>query len=552
MAAADVPAESTLFVRKATGLVKGWSVVDAFIYSAFAINLMALGFGYAFTTIAFIPKGAIIAGVILSALFIIFETLVYASLIAVMPRAGGDYVWQSRVLHGSIGFIFAATGWWFILWHWVPIYANILVLEVIQPIMVITGNTGTGIGQSDWWTYLPPGNTHGTGIFVASLITAGFATVVVAVGMRAYAQFQKICFYGGMLGLVIILLVFAFHTKSDFISAYDRSAQDLYGLGPNAFQQLQQASDKAGTSSYPGFSSFPVKETFLLIPFLVFYNLWPNWGATLYGEVKGASDFRRNIYAMAGALIFTTVVVVITFAAMAHAMGFETYGIMSSAFWGYFVSPLAAFPYPGTLAAYFFSNALVQLIIILLLSLWFFGWAGSVFLSSTRMIFAAAFDRILPERVAQVHGPSGVPIVALALMVLPSIPISYFYAYNTTFYKSTLDATLVIAATFAVTTLSAILLPWRRPDIYNQSPIAKYRPLGIPLITLSGVVFLGFLLFCLYKWLFDGAYFVNNSTSLKYMAGLYVLAAAVYVASRVMRKREGIDLDRINSEIPVE
>ncbi|MDX6533941.1 MAG: hypothetical protein QOF68_1685 [Gaiellales bacterium] len=550
MAAADVPAESTLFVRKATGLVKGWSVFDAFIYSAFAINLMALGFGYAFTTIAFIPKGAIIAGVILSALFIIFETLVYASLIAVMPRAGGDYIWQSRVLHGSVGFIFAATGWWFILWHWVPIYANILVLEVIQPIMVILGNTGTGVFESDWWVYSP---THGAGIFVASLLTAAIATVVVAVGMRTYAQFQKWCFYGGMVGLVIILLVFAFHSKSDFISAFNRSAQDLYGYtGTNAFQELQAASDEAGTSSYPGFSSFPVKETFLLIPFLVFYNLWPNWGATLYGEVKGASDFRRNIYAMAGALIFTTIVVIVTFAAMSHAMGFETYGIMSSAFWAYFEAPIAPFPYPGTLAAFFFENALVQLVIIVLLSLWFFGWAGSVFLSSTRMIFAAAFDRILPERVAQVQGRSGVPLVALGLMVLPSIPISYFYAYNTTFYKSTLDATLVIAATFAVTTFSAILLPWRRPDIYNQSPIAKYKPFGIPLITLSGVVFLGFLLFCLYKWLFDDIYFVNNSTSLKYMAGLYVLAAVIYVGSRIMRKREGIDLDRINAEIPVE
>ncbi len=98
MSAADVPIERTLFVRKATGLVKGWSVLDAFIYAAFAINLMALGFGYAFTTIAFIPDGAIIAAIVLSALFIIFETMVYASLIAVMPRAGGDYVWQSRIL----------------------------------------------------------------------------------------------------------------------------------------------------------------------------------------------------------------------------------------------------------------------------------------------------------------------------------------------------------------------------------------------------------------------------------------------------------------------
>ena len=58
MAAADSPVERTMFVRKATGLVKGWSVFDAFIYSAFAINLMALGFGYAFTGIAVFPTYA--------------------------------------------------------------------------------------------------------------------------------------------------------------------------------------------------------------------------------------------------------------------------------------------------------------------------------------------------------------------------------------------------------------------------------------------------------------------------------------------------------------
>jgi amino acid transporter len=549
MASADVPAERTLFVRKATGLVKGWSVLDAFIYAAFAINLMALGFGYAFTTIAFIPNGALIAAIVVSALFIIFECLVYASLIAVMPRAGGDYVWQSRVLGGGVGFVFACTGWWFILWHWVPIYANILVVEVIQPFMVIIGNTGTGVFQSDWWVYTP---THGTGIFVASLITIVIATLVVAVGMRAYAQFQKWCFYGGLLGLAIILLVFLFHTKADFIVAYNRSAQNLYGTGPHAYQHLIAASNKAGTSSFPGFGSFPVKASFLLIPFIVFYNLWPNWGATLYGEVKGASDFRKNCYAMAGALIFTTIVVLVTFAAMAHAMGWETYGILSSAYWGYFTAPLAIFPYPGTLAAFFFTNEAIQLIIILLLSLWFFGWAGSVFLSSTRMIFAAAFDRILPEWAARVDSRTQAPVGALALMLIPSIPISALYAYSTRFYTYTLDATLVIAATFAVTSLAAIVLPWTKPEIYNQSPIARYRPLGIPLITLSGVIFLGFLIFCLYKWLSDDVYAINNHQSLVYMGVLYAAAVVIYVISRAVRSREGIDLTKINSEIPVE
>ena len=33
--------EQALFVRKATGLVRGWSVRDAFIYAAFSINLRA-------------------------------------------------------------------------------------------------------------------------------------------------------------------------------------------------------------------------------------------------------------------------------------------------------------------------------------------------------------------------------------------------------------------------------------------------------------------------------------------------------------------------------
>ena len=153
MASADMPVERTMFVRKATGLVKGWSVFDAFIYATLSINLITLGFGYAFTGIAVLPESALIAAVVLSALFIVFEVIVYASLVAVMPRAGGDYVWQTRILGGGIGFVMAATGWWFILSHWVPIYANILAVEVIQPTLTILGYTGTSAFHADWWPY---------------------------------------------------------------------------------------------------------------------------------------------------------------------------------------------------------------------------------------------------------------------------------------------------------------------------------------------------------------------------------------------------------------
>jgi len=139
--------EPALFVRKATGLVKGWSVRDAFIYSAISINFVTLGL-YAFSYANFIPRGSLFWAVVLSGAYLVFQAITYASLIAAMPRAGGDYVWISRTLGGGLGFVLAACGWWFILWHWVPIYANILNIMVLSPLSAIVGwNRGI-----TWWT----------------------------------------------------------------------------------------------------------------------------------------------------------------------------------------------------------------------------------------------------------------------------------------------------------------------------------------------------------------------------------------------------------------
>ncbi len=541
--------ERTMFVRKATGLVKGWSAFDSFIYASFVISVVAVGFGYAFTTFIFIPDGGIMWAFIFSAALIAFETIVWSALIAAMPRAGGDYVWQTRILGGGVGFVLAAAGWWFILWHWVPIYAQILAVEVIQPLLTLLGYTGTQPLHADWWAYSA---TDGNGIFVTSLITAGLAAVVVALGMRAYARFQKVCFYFGVLGLGIMFVVFAVHTPSDFAHAFNQQTHKLYGSPTNSYQQVVAAGHSAHMS-FASVWSFSFSATFLLMPFLAFYNLWPNWGATLYGEVRGASDFRKNVYAMVGALIFTTATAIGMFLVMQHAMGKNFYNLLSASYWGLLPhSPVATFPYPGMLAAFFFNNKALEVLFILLLSTWWFGWVGSVFLSSTRVIFAAAFDRILPEWAAKVDDRTHVPYGALALMLLPSIPISALYAYSTRFYTYTLDATLVIAVTYLGTTIAAIVLPWRRPHIYRVSPVARYRIAGVPMITIAGLVFGGFLGFLLYEWFTNSLYAVNNRSSLAYMGILYVTAIAIYIAARIVRRREGIDLAAINEEIPVE
>src|SRR5919197_1301272 len=527
--------ERALFVRKATGLVRGWSVRDAFIYAAFSINLVTLGL-YIFSFGPFIPKGSLLFSVLLAGGYRVLQGVTYASLIAAIPRAGGDYVWISRVLGGGPGFVLAITGWWFILWLWVPIYANILNLEVLGPLCAIIGwdSAVTFWGGND-------------GIFVASIITALLASLFIALGIRTYARIQKICFYGGVIGLAVVVLLLLVNSKSSFISHFNDQAQDLYGVN-NAYA----ATLKAGTDGYvpPGLGSFAVGATFLLIPMMAFFNLWSNWGATLYGEVRGASDFRKNIYAMGGALLATTAVAAIFVGLFAKTFGWSWYQASNAAYWSG-KGPLGVFPYPGTLAAFFTGNSALMFIVVGLLSLWFFGWVGTVFLSSTRVVFAAAFDRVLPEVAAKVSG-GGVPYVALALMLIPSNPISYFYAYSTKFSSWTFDATLVIAITFLGSAISAAIFPWRRPDIYNASPIAKYRGAGIPVITAAATAFMAILVFALYKWFQDSVYGVNFRNSEYYMAVLYGIAIAIYVGSWLYRRQQGLNLKMVYGEIPAE
>src|SRR5579864_8524547 len=511
--AGDAPYEErSLFVRKATGLVRGWSVHDAFIYATFSINLITLGL-YIFADAPFIPKGSLLLAIILSGAYLVIQTIVYAALIAVMPRAGGDYVWVSRVIGGGIGFVLAVCGWWFINWHWVPIYAHIL----------------------------------SKGIFTASVITALLAAFFISIGMRGYAKLQKLCFYGGMVGLLIIFGLLIFHSKSAFQGAFNHYAVKTYKGPPDAYAATLKNGSYAGASKLGGVA---FGSTILLVPMIAFFNLWSNWGATLYGEVRGASDFKKNIKAMAGALIVTTILAIIFLLLIAHTMGYNFYNSANNAWWAGKDSLGGVWPYPVTLATFFVSPWL-QFIVILLMSLWFFGWVGTVFLTASRVIFATAFDRILPEWAARVDR-RGTPYYAILIMLGPSILISYFYAYNKTFFNWTLDATLVIAVTFVGSTVAAAILPWRKPEIYNASPIAKYKIGGVPLITAAAALFLVYLGYCIYKWLSDGVYGSNNHGSLIYMACLYGVALLIYVGSWIVRRRQGMDLGMVYNEIPAE
>jgi hypothetical protein len=78
----------------------------------------------------------------------------------------------------------------------------------------------------------------------------------------------------------------------------------------------------------------------------------------------------------------------------------------------------------------------------------------------------------------------------------------------------------------------------------------------LPLITTAGLVFFAFLDWLLVVWFWDPGYLYGigwqNSTSMVFMIIMYALAAAIYFGFSAFRKRQGIDVNKVYKEIPVE
>jgi len=624
----------SLFVRKASGLVRSWSVFDAFIYATFSINLITLGlfiFSYCYYL-----QGSLAAGVVLGAIFTIFEVIVYASLISVMPRAGGDYVWQSRILNRGIGFVLSVTGWWFILWLWTPLYGQMLTYEVYTPLLALLGFKDAAL----WFT------TTDIGLLVGMLSVCVIVFIYIAIGMKWYARVQKFCFWGGAVGLALVFLLLLFGNNATFVANFNAMAPNFGAQAGNVYAATLTAGEAAGTVAGPLWP-LAIGASIFLVPMLTFFNLWPNWGSTLYGEVRGASDYKRNFWGMAAAIIVTTVGALFLFALIGKTIGWDFYNKANGAFWNYTfgytteAAPLPIWPYPALFAAFMVKSPVIQFIVVLLMSLWWFGWSGTLFLSSTRVIFAASIDRMLPEWVSKIEPRTKTPLNALLLMVIPSAIISFLYAFRYFNMRTlVLDATVVIAITFLGSTIAGTIMPWRAKDVFDGSPIAKYKvpswlgwlvtllyavfaiyliyisfqygwtilggigALGadwmtwfvvlvlavltvvnavillwilyyvgrrvfggakMPVVTLAGLVFLGFLDWLLVEWFWDphvlpeslpavGTYAIgwSNVSSMVFMLLNYVVAAAIYFGFSAYRRKQGIDVDKIYKEIPVE
>jgi amino acid transporter len=605
MAAGSSTAPS-LFLRNATGLVKGWSGFDAFTYSFMSVNLVTLGMFYSLAVFGYVPTAPPVLSILIAAVVVTFLAVAYAGLIAVMPRAGGDYVWQTRILdgipgmvvgavvggvafylvtnavgqssiallaavvgvvigallgrlRGGIGFVLAATGWWFILSMWAPIYGAILKLEFFQPLAALLGlQAGVDFFGSD------------NGTLVVSLIVIALTSGLVALGMAGYARIQRICLYLGLIGFAIMAVLLLVSSQDQFKAAFDTANQRMFGIAGAYDQTLADAAaNDAFTGSaeplaLPSDMGETLRASILMVGFMLFWILYPNWGSTLYGEVRGSGDFRKVLRGMLGGIWVTAILAIVFVLLAAKTFGWTFFNATNVNFINWFYGYTTTDPtvpiwsYPPLLASYLIDLPIFQIAMVVLFGAWFLGWSGTLFLSSTRMIFAAAFDRILPERAASVSEGRGVPVVALLFIMVPAIVVSVIFSYSADFRALTLNATLVIAVTFLGSTVAATILPWWKPQLFENSPIAGLKVL----ISVCSLIISVALAYIIYLWITEGvtedfpgglyAIGYGNANSMIFLGVLYGLAAIVYVVARLYRRSQGVDLDAIHAEIPAE
>ncbi len=184
-------AEELAFARKASGLVRGLSMWDAFAVGFMNQGLtpsiyvtISLGLG------VFLGANLIVAALISVVLTGIGFPLVWGILGGSMPRSGGEYIYNSRIIHPIYG-IAQSFGDAMIWLMWIYVLAPLAV----DPGLTITFQYVGWSRAADW---LVSANWH-TFIVATLFNIVGFLFVVF--GIKIFARVQKVVMVFGIGGV---------------------------------------------------------------------------------------------------------------------------------------------------------------------------------------------------------------------------------------------------------------------------------------------------------------------------------------------------------------
>lgn len=173
---------------------------------------------------------------------------------------------------------------------------------------------------------------------------------------------------------------------------------------------------------------------------------------------------------------------------------------------------------------------------------------------------AYAIDGLMPSALAAVSPRFHTPIVSLVIMGALSIVSLAIYVFTP--YFATLVGIFGFLLTFIMVSLSAVLLPYRRPELFASSPVA-WRLGRLPVVSVVGALSIVACLIMQWAYLNDpySGISLDPSTLREGIlgfgmfllnVGIFLSGLVIYGIARWWRGRQGIDLSLAYREIPVE
>lgn len=533
------------FARRATGLVREVSPFSTFVFNMAAQPTAILIATAAFILpLAFFPGGSIWLGFAMAFVLAILLCLCYGLFTSAIPRSGGDYVLVSRVTHPVLGII-SSFFWIAGVILVIAFVAQSFVLIALAPSLTAVGlvgghhslvTAGETLATDKWWQF---------GIGAAVILgSAAF----LAGGWRWTTRIMNGLWVATMIGLGSVLVFLLFKSHGGFVHSFNQFAAPVTGEN-DSYHGIIAAAQKEGIDPSPGFSLDNTWPTMAAIAGLSIYA-WLS--IYISGEVRRAKDVTQvKIMSLATAVHIGIAVILglVFFWKFGHDFFVAINGL------GY----TDAYPFAGAPPYYTFLTSIAGG--STLFSWWLlitFAVAYPLLMLpqiaiAVRSFFAWALDGLLPSRFAQVSPRTHAPNYAIGLVVVLGLAALYWAVSNNEgFNKFLYEAVLLQLVTMILLSIAAVLLPYRRPDVWQASATTR-RLLGVPVVALAGAVTIVLMAGLFFVYMHYPALGIEDKGHFFRDCAIVLAAALVtFFGARIARKRQGVDVEKLAAEIPPE
>ncbi len=533
-----------VFTRRASGLVRVMSPYSAFVY-----NILTMGLIFPWTYLwapGALPGGNLFWGIIFAMVLEIPIALAYVWLSTALPRSGGDYVFQSRVFGGGVGFSIVMSG--FVIWilQWVALSGWLLAYLGFAPLFLGLGATMGSSGMTSLGLWF----TSPWGIFITSILNALIALVLLVSGFKNYVRFQHVMWLATLLAFAIMLFVLFGTTPQTFADKMNAFVVASGGQ-PNFYQTALAAAKAKSIDLNPPFS---LMATLLVAPIAWTSLQWASYSAQQNGEIKNARSFQSQLIIIFGSLVVTGILLAILAVAFEHAIGTDFLYVAGAGFWAGLSEGTfnGVYLWPNIVAMAIAQHPLIVLLIGIGYILNSFQIVNNCYIGMTRVMVAMSLDRLLPEWVSRVHERLHTPVNAHIAYFVASIPVIILYDFWGKWAALTLGVTFACGYVFVVTALAGALLPYRAKALYDASPGGQYKIGDWPAVTVIGGIGAVVGAIMVLMFIFYDVFGLTSDLAREVVIGVLIVSVIWYLLAKMIQKSRGIDVGYAFKEIPPE